>query len=290
MNRNLISIFVCAIAAAGFQSAEAKTAGASISWMKAYPTASAKAKASGKLIMIDFYTGWCGWCKKLDAETYPDPAVVKESAKFIPIKLDAEKDPEGVRLAKKFKVNGYPTILFVDGDENLAYKVVGYEPAKDFAASMDKAATIRQDHKKYERELKANPKNVTALVGLAGIDATMGDFDGAAALVDRAMGAATPATKGALLDGYNAVGDGFQNAGQFDKAIGYFQDAIDPAFPKQTAYARVSLASCYLSTNQPAKAEPILRDLLGMGSAADSYRKDAQSMLDMIEKSAKPSK
>ncbi|MFI5385587.1 MAG: thioredoxin family protein [Fimbriimonadales bacterium] len=132
MKRSIITVIVLAVAVAAYA--------AGISWAKAYSTAKSQAKSSHKLIMIDFYTDWCGWCKKLDSDTYPSPQVVKESKNFVSVKLDAEKDADGVRLAKKFGINGYPTILFIDANENLAYKIVGYEPAKKFAADMATAA------------------------------------------------------------------------------------------------------------------------------------------------------
>ena len=180
MNKNLLSITLLAAAAASVHAAGLKAA--TISWARAYPTAKSVSASSGKLMMIDFYTDWCGWCKKLDADTYPAPEVVAESEKFVPVKLDAEKDADGIRLAKKFKIDGYPTILFLDGNENLVYKIVGYEPAKDFAASMDKAASVRQDTAKFKAELAKNPNDVTALLGLASIDSSMGDAAAAADL------------------------------------------------------------------------------------------------------------
>src|ERR1035438_3307290 len=124
MKRNLLAFMLLATVVGGAHASE-------ISWKKGYDSAAAEAKSSGKLIMIDFFTDWCGWCKKLDADTYPAAEVVKESENFIPIKLNAEKDADGIRLAKKFKVDGYPTVLFIDAEENLAYKIVGFAPAKE---------------------------------------------------------------------------------------------------------------------------------------------------------------
>jgi|SRR6185312_1030464 len=44
-----------------------------------------------KKIFIDVYTPWCGWCKKMDADTYTDPAVVSYINKnFYAVRLDAE--------------------------------------------------------------------------------------------------------------------------------------------------------------------------------------------------------
>jgi thioredoxin-related protein len=256
----------------------------SINWKKAYAGATAEAKASGKLIMIDFYTDWCGWCKKLDADTYPAPEVVKQADSFVSIKLNAEKDADGIRLAKKFGINGYPTILFLDSNEKLAYKVVGYEPAKDFAVSMKKASTIRQDTARYKAALKANPNDFNGLVGLAGIEASMGNVEVAAKYLAAANPSVTSANRGKYLDACNAVGDGYQNAGQFDKAIGYFTKAIVDGFDAQSAYARISIAVCYASSGKPTEAKPYLEALINMPNGPKEYVDQAKQMLAALNK------
>ena len=44
-----------------------------------------------KLYMVDFYTSWCGWCKKMDNETFSNPIVVKILNKYYnPVKFNAE--------------------------------------------------------------------------------------------------------------------------------------------------------------------------------------------------------
>lgn len=49
-------------------------------------------KTEPKKVFIDVYTDWCGWCKKMDASTFKDPAVVEYMNKnFYCIKLDAER-------------------------------------------------------------------------------------------------------------------------------------------------------------------------------------------------------
>lgn len=49
-------------------------------------------KSKPKKIMVDVYTNWCGWCKKMDKGAFADPAVATYiTANFYPVKLNAEQ-------------------------------------------------------------------------------------------------------------------------------------------------------------------------------------------------------
>jgi len=110
-----------------------------IKWSNSYSLAVAEAKSQHKIIMIDFYTDWCEWCKQLDTDVYPDPDVIKAVSKLVPVKLNAETD--GASLAAKYGVTGYPTIVFLNSDGTLISQIVGYEDAGQFAADVNKAAS-----------------------------------------------------------------------------------------------------------------------------------------------------
>ncbi|MDQ2985358.1 MAG: thioredoxin domain-containing protein [Armatimonadota bacterium] len=114
-----------------------------IAWIKEdYKQALAKADADGKLLMIDVYTDWCGPCKMMDKDTFPQKEVVDKAANFVSLKIDAEKG-QGPEVAKKFNVEGFPTILFVDGKGNLVHSIIGLHEPADFVAEMDKALDKR---------------------------------------------------------------------------------------------------------------------------------------------------
>jgi protein disulfide-isomerase len=117
-----------------------KKAGATVKWHPNYTTALAEAKRTGKPVFIDFYTTWCGPCKFLDEVTYKDAKFVAESKNWIMVKIDAEKNKTNVQLAQKFKVEGYPTMVFLKPNGKEADRAVGGYPASMLVPKMEKAA------------------------------------------------------------------------------------------------------------------------------------------------------
>src|SRR5262245_44808425 len=100
------------------------------------------AKSSGRPVIVDVYTDWCGWSRRMEANVYARPEVRDYlSRKFVAIKLDAEaSDParyEGRAftsrsLAARFGVSGYPTTVFLrSGGEHLV-SVPGYLDTQRF--------------------------------------------------------------------------------------------------------------------------------------------------------------
>lgn len=84
-----------------------------------------KAKTEDKIIFVDAYTTWCGPCKNMAANTFPDPEVGKLfNANFVCMKIDMEKEM-GLEFRKKYTVTAYPTLFFIDYDQVEVQKSVG---------------------------------------------------------------------------------------------------------------------------------------------------------------------
>ena len=97
-----------------------------------------QAKEQDKLIFIDFYTEWCGPCKKLAAGPFKEQANGDfYNQNFISLKLDAEK--EGKEAAARYKVTAYPTMLFVNGDGDIVHMGVGVTKGYDMIAFGEEA-------------------------------------------------------------------------------------------------------------------------------------------------------
>ncbi len=112
---------------------------AKVNWRASFPAALAEAKRTGKPIFVDFYTTWCGPCKYLDAVTYKHPKFVAESKKWVMVKVDAEKGAANVNLAKKFKIDGYPSMIFLQSDGKETDRAVGGYPPELLVPKMKKA-------------------------------------------------------------------------------------------------------------------------------------------------------
>lgn len=92
----------------------------------------ALAKKENKQVFIDISTSWCGYCKRMKANVFTNAEVANYfNSNFINISIDAEKG-EGIELAKKYGVRGYPTFVFLNSDGSLAKQTSGYQNSQDF--------------------------------------------------------------------------------------------------------------------------------------------------------------
>lgn len=130
-----------------------------------------KAMAENKYIFVDAYATWCGPCKKMDAEVYPDAAVGQlMNDKFVAVKIQFDqtaKDDAFTRgwyadakaLNDSFKIAGYPSFLFFSPDGQLIHRDIGYKTAEEmvtlakFALAPARLA-YRADMDKYNRGVR----------------------------------------------------------------------------------------------------------------------------------------
>ena len=112
-----------------------------VEWVE-YGLALERARDENKHLLIDFYTNWCGWCKKMDRDTYGDSAVAAYlNAHFVVSKVNAEspqrfkvgeKSVSGIELARDFSVQSFPITWFVRPNGERIDKVPGYQPPAQF--------------------------------------------------------------------------------------------------------------------------------------------------------------
>jgi thioredoxin-related protein len=104
-----------------------------------FKEALAEAKAENKLVFMDCFTTWCGPCKMLSKNVFPQKEVgdyVNDN--YVSIKMDMEKG-EGLELAKNYQVKAFPTLLFMNADGEVLYKKVGYLEGEELIEIAKKA-------------------------------------------------------------------------------------------------------------------------------------------------------
>jgi len=93
-------------------------------------------KRENKFLFVDCYTEWCGWCKVMDKQTFPDAQVSQfMNDHFISLKIDMEKG-FGIDLAHKYNVTGYPTFLVFNPNGDLIKMSLGYQDTAPFLAML----------------------------------------------------------------------------------------------------------------------------------------------------------
>lgn len=110
-------------------SPEAAVSGA-VPWATSLEAARGQAARDNKLVMVEFYASWCGWCKRFETRTLSDERVVRALAAVVPVRLDGEGD--GQAEAQRLGVRGYPTIVFMASDGREVGRIPGYLDPEPF--------------------------------------------------------------------------------------------------------------------------------------------------------------
>ena len=141
-----------------------------------------EAKVENKNVFLIFHASWCGWCKKMDKDTFADSLISKiMNHYFISVKFDAESkgdiifggktykntNPNGRRSAHQLAYHllnnrlSYPSYTVLNSDLSIATIIPGYYPPSAFevmavflGGEYDKKYSWEDFQKIYEKEIK----------------------------------------------------------------------------------------------------------------------------------------
>jgi thioredoxin-related protein len=172
------TVFMCLLLAfyascATSQTKDNKAEG--IKWMT-FQEAMKQNKQQPKKVFIDMYTSWCGWCKRMDATTFEDPAIIAYmNQHFYPVKFNAEtrdtilyKD-KAYAFKPEYKANefaaqmlngsmSYPTSVYLDETMTEIGPVPGYLTAEQMLPVLKYFGENIYKTKKWEDYLNENFK------------------------------------------------------------------------------------------------------------------------------------
>jgi thioredoxin-related protein len=164
-----------------------------IPWARNFAAARKRARAEGKLIMVEFAAEGEDRCERLDVDVFTSPEAAEAMRTFVPVKVDCQ-DGEGRPLVARYlaHIKVCPTILFLapaiedPGDARIVGKIAGYMPAEIFVERLSTIARLPRDVDAMAK--KVHPEDGDAMRRLATAMAMQGRVKEAIALVERAWG------------------------------------------------------------------------------------------------------
>lgn len=96
-------------------------------WEKDYSSAVEKANKEGRPLFIMMTANWCGWCRKLEQDTFTDKRVRELLKPFVCVQVLENREVD-----KKYGTGGYPNLAFVKPNGEKAHGIGGYKPPIPF--------------------------------------------------------------------------------------------------------------------------------------------------------------
>jgi thioredoxin-related protein len=186
-------------------------------WQKSAPAAFAEAKRTDKLVLVELYADWCGWCKVMEREVFADPEFQRYASRFVLLQVDTEDGAAGSELQRRFRATSLPTLLVLDANQSLVGEVRGYMKTAQLLPHLDQAVARHRDL-------------------IAAYDRTLAGDDPAQWLVK--------------AQEMHQRGDGKRAVRGFEKAIASGKIAGD-----ELAWARLQLADAYRMSERYAEAK-----------------------------------
>lgn len=130
---------------------------AEIEWTTDVEKAFEQAQEEDKLVFVDVTAEWCGYCRMMDRDTFPDADVQEAIAKgFVPLKVDADKDP---RAAQEFGTGSLPTFTILTASRSPLVQAPGFHAPDDLLALLEQAEASVRELAALEEEVQNNPQD-----------------------------------------------------------------------------------------------------------------------------------
>lgn len=220
----------------------------------------AKAKTLKKPVMLDLYSASSVWCRRLTEKAYTDAEIIKFSQKFICVRKNSEQN-EGIQLVKKYRPNGYPCILFFDGNGEEIDRIAGYLDPPQFLQRLVHVYMGVDTYAALKQQYAGKPHDVIIIYKLAEKLAAKGDETQARELYEKVL-ALDPGNKsGNIPKVHFYLGNNAVKANDFSEAEFHYTSILQK-YQDFTAISYVyrSLAWIYTTLKQPHKAITVLEE------------------------------
>lgn len=113
-------------------------------WHQEVAAARAEAAETGKLILVDLYADWCGWCHRLEREVFSNPEFMDYAKRFVKLRVNVEDGGEGSALQSRYGASSLPTTLVLTPKMVLVEAISGFAPRRAFMQRLNGALVTHQ--------------------------------------------------------------------------------------------------------------------------------------------------
>ena len=215
-----------------------------------------QAARENKPLMIDFFGIWCPPCNMLDQEVFSSKEFRAATSNFVKLKLDADSEYSWA-LKEKYKVGGYPTVIFTSSNGEELSRIVGFRPKADFVAEV-KSAWESRNEPFIVLKARADKGDSKAAKRIGLIHLERKEYDKAVEYLSK-----SPDARDDLLNAKLALVDENEN-----EKIALLEAAI-AELPKspQSLSRRMELADLYEIKKETAKRKLLLTALVSQAEA-----------------------
>lgn len=133
-----------------------------VNWSDDVESSLRVANESGQLVLMKFTADWCGYCKKMERETFTKPAVAGlVNQNFVPLLIDADKHQ---MLVQRLKIQGLPAVLVVSPQMVILKRIEGYQTEKKLLPQLRQVIAQHQPAPKQNSSILAGGRHTQAPV------------------------------------------------------------------------------------------------------------------------------
>lgn len=220
----LLLVSLVAVPPAGAQSGEERT----VKWIENLNQARAAALSENRLILIDFYSEDCSWCKRLDERMQSDPLFDRLAEIVVFARFDGKKEQD---LAKRYGVNILPTLILAKPNASEIDRLAGVKPNQPIVETLLAYAENKGTLDDLSKQLRASPKDIELHMMIARKHYFRSQYDSAVAYYSKVMELDKANSSGAADQALFEIGKCYMKAERYDESIEAFAE-MEGRFPE----------------------------------------------------------